>query len=434
MKRLLAVGGLLAASMVVTYSTRRAVASASLAPLAIAYTNDTRGFLESCGCSKSVLGGLPRRAGLLRSLRKRHPNLVVVDSGNLGEGDAHLDVSLRAMSLMGYQAVGMGLAEVLGGNRCIRIAEKRKVPLVNTLVPNGKRGGYPREWYSVVTRGWRVAIVGFSPSEHYDADALRHRLRVLLPRLRQQHDLVVALSQLGMARDRQIAEWQGERDWLDFIIGGRDAAQLAEPLRVKRTTILPTSDFGREVGLLTVRRVERELRWECRRLPVDGACQADAVVQGLVDDLRRSEAEKLEEARRQETQGLRGLAGRLRVEWVTAAQCGVCKKRAYGAWLKHPHSRALRTLEEKGRVVPECLPCHSQTFRAAGRSPEKGADDGVQCVICHTGGVLHRMMPRTKRIKRDIGESVCRSCHDSKHDPDFDVKTRMERLRHWQER
>jgi len=37
--------------------------------LTILYTNDTRGYLQTCGCSHSGLGGLDRRATLVKQVR-----------------------------------------------------------------------------------------------------------------------------------------------------------------------------------------------------------------------------------------------------------------------------------------------------------------------------------------------------------------------------
>jgi len=50
--------------------------------LTLAYTGDSHGFLEHCGCKVNQAGGVARRATILHRLRRSDPDMVLVDAGN----------------------------------------------------------------------------------------------------------------------------------------------------------------------------------------------------------------------------------------------------------------------------------------------------------------------------------------------------------------
>lgn len=49
----------------------------------ILYSNDVRGEFENCGCTDVQLGGLSRKAHLLRSLSRKNADILRLDAGNL---------------------------------------------------------------------------------------------------------------------------------------------------------------------------------------------------------------------------------------------------------------------------------------------------------------------------------------------------------------
>ena len=90
------------------------------------YTGATKSFLEAWSSEGSAptgsgrVGGLARRATLVRDLRRGHPNALLVDAGGLFDGDSDLDrlrcsTHLRAVSAMGYDAVNVGADELRYG-------------------------------------------------------------------------------------------------------------------------------------------------------------------------------------------------------------------------------------------------------------------------------------------------------------------------------
>ena len=93
---------------------------------------------------------------------------------------------------------------------------------------------------------------------------------------------------------------------------------------------------------------------------------------------------------------------------------------------------AVETLAAKQRLVPECLPCHSEQYRRTGKFVAGwGQADGVQCSTCHGEGVVHSLLERKDQIVRDPGEGLCVRCHDTAHDESFDLARDRERVKHW---
>ena len=85
--------------------------------LIVLYTGSTGSHLEPCGCYQEQSGGLPRRAYVVDQLRKRGFPTLLVDAGNIFDGEADIDakrcaVNLKAMSTMGYDVVALSQADL----------------------------------------------------------------------------------------------------------------------------------------------------------------------------------------------------------------------------------------------------------------------------------------------------------------------------------
>jgi hypothetical protein len=125
--------------MIKTQDTRHKIlfslllfASCSLQPAAFAYakeisivyTGQTHAMIYPCSCPKEPDGGIARRATLIKQLKKDNPDMMLLDTGSYFAGgildeysqNAPLDmqrslINLKAMELMGYDALGIGESE-----------------------------------------------------------------------------------------------------------------------------------------------------------------------------------------------------------------------------------------------------------------------------------------------------------------------------------
>jgi len=87
------------------------------------------------------------------------------------------------------------------------------------------------------------AILGWDATDPIEA------VRAEAAAIRQQADVVVVLSHIGLPLDKRMAE---EIDGIDLILGGHTHHLLEEPLVVNGTTICATGKFGEYVGRVEI--------------------------------------------------------------------------------------------------------------------------------------------------------------------------------------
>jgi len=403
--------------------------------LLIVYTNDTAGYLEPCGCQSGQPGGLARRATAIQRLRTSRP-LLLLDSGNLVASDPdRAAVILEAMRRMGYSHVGLGPLELTVGEQLARLARLHHLQIVS-FVPAGQAG-----WPNVVNSDLRqvgavsVGIVGVGAfAQEIAPEQIFEGLLPTLQQVRSESQIVVLLSQLGLPANRRLAELQGETHLIDLVIGGRDAVSLAEPLVVGKTYLLPGVDGTRQIGVVTVTFGENGTpRFACRRILLDHSFVPDGEVQQLINAYYAGEARRLME------QSATVAEDPAAQKYAAVEKCAECHRPQWEQWQAQKHAQAIETLQKADRLVPECLPCHSEQYRrtnlfkpvGAGVSASPLPRDGVTCTTCHGDGVVHSLLGRQQVVTRDGGEALCRQCHDAEHDPQFDYAKAKEGIRHW---
>ena len=124
--------------------------------ITVLYTGDTNAMLYPCNCPVEPDGGIARRAALVRQLRKENPNTLLLDSGGFFAGgitdeysqSVELNkkrtlVDLKAMKLMGYDAVGISEDEFNFGREFLEEnAVKEKVTLLSCNLKSSKLTPY----------------------------------------------------------------------------------------------------------------------------------------------------------------------------------------------------------------------------------------------------------------------------------------------------
>lgn len=84
--------------------------------LVILHTNDTHSRIDPFpmdGRSNQGLGGAARRATVIRRIRERHPNVLLLDSGDIFQGTPYFnffdgEVEFKTMSALGYDVATLG--------------------------------------------------------------------------------------------------------------------------------------------------------------------------------------------------------------------------------------------------------------------------------------------------------------------------------------
>ncbi|WP_166827964.1 multiheme c-type cytochrome [Thalassoroseus pseudoceratinae] len=85
--------------------------------VAVVLSGEQHGYIEPCGCSELLSGGLSRRADLVKQLQEQFKNVVGVDLGGTLERDRYqsqlkFNLTLNVLEDLGYQAIGMGPEEL----------------------------------------------------------------------------------------------------------------------------------------------------------------------------------------------------------------------------------------------------------------------------------------------------------------------------------
>ena len=215
------------------------------------------------------MGGLARRATYLQQARAATPGALLVDTGGtlLGTADpvdASMDRILgRALASMKYDVLNVGAGEARAGPLA---AEQLAGPGAPALVASADPGtsgsaaaGSPlalaKPYVIREAAGVRVAFVGVTSPELAPASvspglsaATVEALRKLLPEVRRQADIVVALADLEPNQAEALASAGLD---LDVVLGRRSIASRPAA-QSGRTVFASAGGHGDYVDLLTL--------------------------------------------------------------------------------------------------------------------------------------------------------------------------------------
>ncbi|MBM4042961.1 MAG: hypothetical protein FJ290_31110 [Planctomycetes bacterium] len=425
------------------------------------YTSDIRGRLVPAACEEGELGGVARMATLFRQWAKDHPDAILVDAGNATVGDhpqaaeAINRSTLAALGKMGYAVVNCADNEAaLGPQALAALAKGQTFAFVSAnLVRNdGAPAGFRP--HAVVKRGdTRVAFIGLAtgPRIIEPGEALAAALRDL----GGQADLIVVLAHLEPEQMHALAK---KHQRVNAFLGGR-AATSAPCDIVGNTLIAYLGDNGCTVGRLEAQFPpggRPAARWRVALLGPEVAAAEE--MEPLVAEFRKA----IGDARPPGADWDPKMP--CTSSFVGADVCRLCHIKEFFAWQKTQHAGAYVTLLQKGkRDDPQCLACHATGMDMPGgfdparqKAPPPRAKQapldplkGVGCESCHGGSRRHLGIALKDRVAAKAapqlrsGEAVrnCQRCHapnrpcpDQKDAAPFDIKERLEKIKHWADR
>ena len=127
----------------------------------ILYTGGTQSHLEPCGCYQEQSGGLARRAHVVEQFRQHGFPTLLVDAGNIFDGDAEIDakrceVNLKAMSAMGYDAVALSRADLTYSAAYLR--QQRAVATFPFVAPPAPENDFTQPFVLETVGQWTIAL------------------------------------------------------------------------------------------------------------------------------------------------------------------------------------------------------------------------------------------------------------------------------------
>jgi 5'-nucleotidase/UDP-sugar diphosphatase len=287
--------------------------------LVVLHTNDTHGHpLKFSYHGKPDVGGLPARTTLIKRIRQENDNVLVLDAGDLNTGRPESTLFKAEPDILGYNHIGYD-AMVLGNHEFDNPLEVLKwqmelaqfpVLSANVMTEKGRHLATPYIIRSF--EGFKVAIFGLTlagtPSL-VDPDIIRDLVfedevevaQRLVPVLRQEADIVIALVHLGIYRSekRGSKRLASEVSGIDLIVDGHTHTRLDSPIIVKnrhsghKSLIVQAWQWGLAIG-----RTDLEIRngkvidHHFELLPVNLKAQAQTA---NGDEIYRYVDEKIEE-------------------------------------------------------------------------------------------------------------------------------------------
>lgn len=410
--------------------------------LGVVLSGELNGHITPCGCSKPMLGGLPRRAAYLEALGAKE-RLVRVENGDLTEAlgrqdEIKAETVVEMLSLLQYDAINLGEKDFRQGVPFLQSLQARfkgALLCANARKADGsslfkERANIQR---TVAGRPVRVTIIGLLSNQFAE------EVHLLAPDV-QLEDPTATLERLqaGMSAisDVRILLYHGPRaeaedlvrrfGQFQLVLYAHEGDHSAEPARVQASSLVGSGQDGKYISLA---QLKRDMGWQA------GGVKSRALDPGFTDNapvlaLKRAYLDRvisedlLAQVPKSPTVNDDTYAG--------SAACANCHKAANGVWYASSHARALKTLlDEKHDRDPECVGCHvvgldrASGFVSHAKTPHL---ENVGCESCHGPAAKHVQNSAMKPPR--AGESSCQACHVPQHSPNFDFSKYWAKIKH----
>jgi len=385
-------------------------------PFSIAWTYDTSGYLETCGCSAHQLGGLARRATELGKLREKQPVLAIEGPHIMEDGGEFQlfkgETIVQALDLMGYKALVIGIREAQQGRDGLsQLVKDARFPCVcANLALDGK--AWPTATAVLSCAGSRVGLTAVSQPESVSFKLPagvsfcdpEEALKAILPELRRNTDMVVI-------------SLEGEETWIEgmcFKFAGANTLFLTGNRADTTATLEFTGDpprlnnwkLGKYLGVVAVDPSQRGYSFSGTTIPLEDSMDQDKAVQQLLDDTYKPQLkERFFSTAKQD----------LSQVYLPADYCKDCHAEQYKKFAGSGHARSLDSLTKTGQVYdPDCMKCHVVY--------DTHTDElmPMNCVTCHTNitdkhvydALDNKVKPPAKPVISYTYQS-CARCHDA---------------------
>jgi len=433
--------------------------------LTIAYTGNTDGYLENCGCKANESGGIARRATVLDSLRRADPDLLVLDAGSAFNRPEPFESPnalakreqrfyLEMMDRMGYSAATVGQGEIARGPRYF-LEQTRGVrtPFLGAnLSVGGNRLGASTA--TLRARGIRVLTVGVFEGPRGGRSMIRldqelarlttedpvQAIQKEVARARSPTGLVVAMGKISPATIRRIVRTCPD---VDVIISTDNSApQWADPSNPKvileedrpgfldKTLVLYTKlgQYGLSIATLDLDRAGQIVAATIRDSWLTDSIPDQDVVRRAMNRFY-DQVGALPEAQASVRPPLSGDPYWQGKRYAGSGTCRGCHVAEYEQWMSTGHAGAYKTLLQRHRhYQPVCISCHVVGYGSKyGYVMGQGEHPygNVQCEICHGPGAEHASAPSPSNIRRKVPEQVCLECHNPEHSSGFVYAQRL---------
>lgn len=445
--------------------------------VAIVLSAEQHGYLEPCGCSEKQSGGFARRGDFFSQLKAKKWPVTAFDLGGTLKRSRKHDVLkfqaiLKGFEIMGYQAMGLGPAELrLGADELLSLHSPTKGPAfvsANIVFYETPDLGTPVSHKVVEVNGVKIGVTSVLSASYRD-EVLPRENKAANPQITVSDTIAGAAAGLAKINEAkadlkvllsyckpdETAALAKKVPGFDIIItaGGPD-----EPLdrseQLGDAMLVQVGGKGKHVAVIGYYpdNTKQPLKYELVDLDKARFKNSPAMVKLMQEFQDRLTDENLGEREK-------GLFTATGAGFEGAKKCGECHKKAYTKWSGTHHAQAFEDLkkgpryEYEGKWISrefdiECLTCHvtgwepqealkfETGFTSFAKTPHLA---GQQCENCHGPGSEHvkteELLKKTKKgndpniakwrskmhlnTPTEKSDNVCFKCHDPDNSPKF---------------
>ncbi len=254
------------------WNPKRAEARQSATKLTILHTNDVHGHLTAWQgwdgeLKGKTIGGLAHLASAINRVRKETGDAVLLmDAGDLIGDTMIADLTegqalIRVFNHLKYDAMTFGNHEPDFGIGALRdrIKEATFPFVAANLINRADEASFVAPFVVKRLAGISVGIVGLtypktpwttSPKNVEELTFLDPvaAMKLQLPKMRREGaDIIIVLSHLGLAGDKQLA---ADISGIDVIVGGHSHNRMEHAARIGNTLIVQAGAHGSDLGRL----------------------------------------------------------------------------------------------------------------------------------------------------------------------------------------
>ncbi|MBT4838667.1 MAG: hypothetical protein HON94_15130 [Methylococcales bacterium] len=413
--------------------------SVSSGKVALIYSGNLNGELEPCGCSvEGNFGGVRRLSTMLKQLRNKDPDLLLISSGglivsNMPQDQLTSQAIMQGIKLQKYNAIGVQWQDLSYGKDFIA---KQGLPWV---VSNPKTGQivspsqiFDNNQIFVEFFSWldpKISpFIKMSGSNQWVNNDLQ-QLSTALKKAKQQQRLTILSSTYSLEKSQQLLPLK----WVDILLIRSKHEVFGEPKLLKNNghnlLVLEPGSRGMRIA---------KLQLTINHSKIDSfQHEVIALPESIKDDPELANwyhtyNEKVKVNYKKRVQ-LKKRQRSGESPFVGAKKCKACHLQQYKIWKKSPHSQAMDSLIQVDKSLdPNCIKCHSVGFEKEGGY----LDDmltfhlgNVQCESCHNAGRDHlKSSLKTESLKAD--KTTCLQCHNHQHSPAFDFEKYWSKIKH----
>jgi 5'-nucleotidase len=250
--------------------------------LTILHTNDTHSQVDPFALNDPLypgMGGISRRAELVRKIRSEEENVLLLDSGDIYQGTPYFNlyggsIEFKLMSKLGYDASTMGNHDFdIGMDGFLKNLPHAQFPFLcsNYDFTNTVLEGHTQPYKIFEKQGLRIGVFGLGIELNglvlkklYGETRYNNPVEVAsdtarLLKMEKKCHYVICLSHLGYHYDNRICDSQlaQQTRYLDLILGGHTHTFLDQPvpyqnLEGKEVLVAQTGHRGIRLGRIDV--------------------------------------------------------------------------------------------------------------------------------------------------------------------------------------